>query len=176
MVKKEREWIGIIGSRFVDVFENIEDELDIIVSNIKSKGRGILLSSAPGIDCRTLAYLLKYHADDLEFQVHMDQSFEEFEDEMDALVEKEMLDVEEAQYTIDQLKRLQKERPEALKIVEPNEEAIQCGRYASVIADCDAIFAIKASSQGSPIVEKTIEFANNNGKPVREYDLCLKAA
>ena len=172
-----KEWIGIIGSRFVDVYEDLEDELDVIIRSIKSRGRGIILSAAPGIDCRTLAYLLKYHADDVNFEVHMEQeSIHDFEAECMALVDKELLDAQEAQYTIDQIKRLNLEMPDALKKGQKSEEAEICGRYSSVVANCDEVFAIHANRNGSPVVEETIKYANENDMPVTVKQLRRTAA
>ena len=170
-------WFGIIGSRFVDVFNNLEDELENIIDSVRSRGGRILLSAAPGIDCRTLAFLLQNHADDIDFQVHMQQnSVDQFAEDCMALVDQELIDAEEAQYTIDQIKRLQAERPESLKLGQTNEEAQTCGRYASVVANCDEIFAIHASNNASPNVDKAVQYANENRKPVTVQVLTRTAA
>jgi hypothetical protein len=167
VLKREREWVGLMVSRVFDVYDNLEEELDEFIRNIKLRGRGVLLTATPGIDCRTLAFLLKYHADDLEFQVYMEEnSIDEFEENLMAEVDKEMQDAEEAKYLVDQMKRLEKERPEVLKFGQSNENAHECGRYASVIADCDAAFAICAEKGQSPVIEQTLEFANQNNIPV----------
>lgn len=172
-----KEWIGIIGSRFVDFYDGFEDELETIIRSTRSRGRGIILSAASGIDSRTLAHLLKFHADDVNFQVHMEEdSVEDFEKHIHDLVDQELLDAKEAQATIDQMKRLEQERPEALLKGQKNDEATECGRYASVIANCDEIFAIQANSNGSPTVEQTIEYAKAHDVKVNAHRLNKLAA
>ena len=172
-----KEWVSIIGSRFVDYYDDLEDEFENIISKVVMKGRGIILSAAPGIDCRALAYLLQNHGDDVDFKVHMEQdSVDEFAEECMSLVDQELLDAEEAQYAIEQIKRLQLDKPDALLIGKQNEEALECGRYASVIVDCDKVFAIHANNSGSTFVEKTIEFANENNVPVTVFNLRRTAA